>query len=573
MPDPQNQAPPPPPGFSPVQDAASAPPPPPGFSPVQSANQPQVTNTAGETMPADVAARHARSREGHTYGPSTFDQAITAMDTVTPGIKTGVDIASGFAKEAAKTGIGAARLIAGDQAASTVAPEDLETKGAAETVGGIVEQGGEWAMGDAALEGGLKLLKVAKNAPHLIELIENYPKAAKILMGGAKGAAVGAAQGAVKESAPGGEGAAAGAKGGAEGGAAGGALAETVGMVAKPILNKMGLATSAEEDIARAAQPGKRNTNFIADWQKAAPRLVKEIEEGGKFTDMDDAANRIRDVRQGIWNDEVKPAIEKHAKEVVDTTPVANAVRELSEKTALKKNFPEDAKKLADFANKYTSGSPLFDGDRSVADLEEEIELYNGKLTDKGFWKKSASEKAAMIKANPEIAAWKTASDAMRDTLYDHLENVSGVKGMKDLKQTYGAVANVENEIRGQVNVASRQRPLSMKQIIGLTAGIVHGGPAGWAAAALPVIDKLYNSPEALLNRAVSKSAPAGPVKQVVQKATNAVTKNAANIGGFTGEQGVLMLGPNGPVMMHPEDVDKAKQMGYKPVESAPDNK
>jgi len=107
---------------------------------------------------------------------------------------------------------------------------------------------------------------------------------------------------------------------------------------------------------------------------------------------------------------------------------------------------------------------------------------------------------------------------------------------MQELKKTYGAMRNVENEIRGQSLVAGRQAPMSLKQIIGLTAGVAHGGPLGWAAAAVPFLDKVYNSPESLLNRAVEKSTPPSATKQAVQAAAGAVGKTAKAGAAVAGE-------------------------------------
>jgi hypothetical protein len=94
---------------------------------------------------------------------------------------------------------------------------------------------------------------------------------------------------------------------------------------------------------------------------------------------------------------------------------------------------------------------------------------------------------------------------------------------MRNLKKTYGAMRDVEDKIRGQVNVSGRQSPMSLKEMIGLTAGIVHGGPMGWAAALLPIVDKAYNSPTSLLNRAVSAAKPPTEAQKAVQKGLETV--------------------------------------------------
>jgi hypothetical protein len=399
-------------------------------------------------------------------------------------------------------------------------------------IGSAAETVGEFAAGDEALGA---LGKMAKAPEALLALAERYPKTAKLLMGATKGATTAGAQGAVKESGPGGEGPVKGAKEGAIGGAIGGALAEGTGQVIKPVAKSLGLGTAAEEDITRAAQPGKRNDRFISDWALAKDRLAQELGEGGKYKDFQDAADRIMDVRQKLWDDEIKPAIDKHASEemfpavamtpqpgMVQYNPVSQAIRDRIT-PAMQRVSRQSAKAIEKFAQK-------FDGPMSIGDAEQTLEHMNAELTDLGYWKKTPSERAAAEKANPAIASRAAAVSSLRDELYNRLDAL-GEKGMKDLKKQYGAVANVEKEIRGQINTSGRQRPISLKQIIGITAGIAHGGPLGAAAAAVPVLDKLYNDPVSLLNRAVTKAAPEGAIKATAKKsvrAAGAVAEKAA---------------------------------------------
>ncbi len=500
---------------------------PPGaiLKPLAQSAAPQI-----EGLPAGAVLRPIKPVQNVNTSPATPApdlgrfQGVSELGTgVLKGAKETLRTLGGWAGEA----FGSPNVKPEDQPLQPFKGEDLGAKTPLEVGGKGVEEVGEWMAGDAALEGVARLAKIAKNAPHLIEIIDHFPKASKAIMALGKGAAVGGAQGAVKE------GSLEGAGHGAEGGALGAAAGEVVGAVAKPVLKSFGIGTSSIEDAMRAAQPGKRNIKFSEDWVTAQPRLAKELEEGGTFKDMGEAADRIGDVRRKLWTDEIEPAIGRHADEVFDTTGVAQSVR--SKITpALEKNFPEDAKSLREFADKYTSGTPLFSGDKTVAEAEKEIELYNAKLTDEGYWNKAPKARAAMERANPKIAAWRAASDAIREGLYTHLDT-AGEPGMAALKNEYGAIGNIENEVRGRENVAGRQVPLSMKKIIGLTSGMIHGGPAGIAAAALPFIDAWWNSPQELLGRAIAKGEPAGPIKQAVQKVAKAaapVAKAAAGVGG-----------------------------------------
>jgi hypothetical protein len=69
------------------------------------------------------------------------------------------------------------------------------------------------------------------------------------------------------------------------------------------------------------------------------------------------------------------------------------------------------------------------------------------------------------------------------------------------------------------------------------SAGISHGGPLGIVAAAIPYLDRAYNSPESLLNRAVEKSAPPSATKQAVQAAAGALGRTAKVSAAVAGEK------------------------------------
>jgi len=557
-----------------VQDQQQAP-----VADAASASQVKLDLSKSQPLPPAVTLDMSKSKPldpvqnvNKPATPTRADEVAGIQQKLHQGValQPGGEMVLGAAKGLAETGKGVISLLSGAAEHLGVSPERIaaanklagvdtplaealtKPEGIGQNIGSLGESIAEWAGGDEVLKG---LTKLAKVPEAVLALAEKYPKMAKLLTAGAKGAAVGGAQGALKE------GSVEGAEHGAEGGAIGGAAGEAVGIVAKPLLKAVGLGTSTVEDAMRAAQPGKRNVKFANDWATAQPRLVQELEEGGKFTDMGDAADRIGDVRRKIWSEEVMPAIEKHADEVFDTTGVANKVRKLADAPALKKNFPEDAKFLHDFADKYTSGTPLFSGEKTVAEAEKEIELYNAKLTDEGYWKKTPKERASMEKANPKIAAWRAASDEIRDGLYKHLDK-AGEKGIAALKNEYGAIGNIENEVRGRVNVAGRQVPLSMKKIIGLTSGMIHGGPGGVAAAALPFVDAWWNSPHELLNQAIAKSAPAGPVKEAIQAGFRAGTPIAKAAAGVAGENLVRFVASDGSTHeVNADQLDAAKKI------------
>ena len=396
-----------------------------------------------------------------------------------------------------------------------------ETKTPAESFGSGIENLAEFATGDELLAGisrVAELEKLAKSSPIIAKMIEKTPELfKKIATGTTKGAVVGGAQGAVKGAAEGD--AAGGAKGGAIGGAAGGAAAETVSAVAKPIANKMGIATEDTEDIMRAAKPGKRNDRFLADWDTAKGEYAKELDANGSYEDYNDAAERMRSLRQDFWKDKVAPKIAAHANEQVFPTNVGNAPQPGQSQMvfsnpisdSIRSKITPAMKRLDPKAEKAIETiAKRFDGTRTVKELEDDIEHLNAKLSLKdGYYSMTASERAAALKADPSIAATVAAVEASRDQLTSYLEK-AGEKDIPELKRMYGAMRNVENEVRGQVNVQGRQNPISLKQII----GIASGHPIGIAAT---LLDKIYNDPASILERAVRKNIPDGPVKSAVK--------------------------------------------------------
>jgi hypothetical protein len=543
----QGSAPPPPPGFVPVDanPTSTAPAPPPGFQPI-----PETVNGQSRFPVTSVPVPPS--------GPTPEEKYYQT----TPS-----DVVVGLGKDLLKTTAGVGELI---HAIPGIGPALIPSEGLAaeeklsektnlgEDIGGFAENVGEYATGDEILKGlgnVAKLEQLAKNSPIVAKIVENTPGLAKRILSSvtrtAKAGAVGGAQGAVKGAAEGGGDptlvvakAEEGAKSGAEGAALGSAAAETVGAVVKPVAKAVGLATTAEEDITRAAQPGKRNYRFLKDWSLAKDRIANEVEEGGKFKDMGEAADRIRDVRQNLWKDEIAPKIAVHANETFDTAPIANKVRN-SISPQMLTHAPEEAKIMQQFADKYTSGTPNFTGARSVADAEKDLEFFNAELEKEGYWKKTPQERASLQKVDGKIASRAAAVDALRTGLYDHLE-AAGETGIKDLKQTYGAIKNVENEIRGQVNVAGRQRPVSLKTII----GIASGHPVGIAAS---LLDRIYNAPEEILNRAVSKGGTPSMPKVVAQEAVKLGSAAAKKAAPVAGENLLRFIGSDGQVYFTPE--------------------
>jgi len=522
--------PPPPPGFSPVQPAdANTPPPPAGFSPV--------------TPPAPAASRPPAGKGG------------TTLDSLKNTAQFVGDVASGFGGSALKTVQGGAKILDSTvpgglnqaltgQPLAPIPAEYTEPRNTGERIGAFGEDVLEFAGGEAALKGLGFVEKIAAKSPKLLALLEKYPKASKILLSQVP---VGGVQGAVKGTAEGNSTTQSGV-GGAIGAGVGGAIGEkVVGPTIQKFGEAAGVLTSAEEDVMRALQSRKNDYNFLKNWELSKDRMVKEVGENDKFKDMFDAADRVRTVKQGVWDNEISPFLKQHASDdlfphpqgftgPMPNNPIAEAVRD---------RIPKDELQQANmkkFSKEVEGKAKLLESVRTVGQAETMLETMNAELQKAGYYKLSPSERAAWEKVDGFTASRVAGTKALRDRLYQYAEQ-NGGDDLKNTKATYGALKSMEEYMRGRANVSGRQQPISLKQAIGATVGLAHGGPLGAAAAALPIIDKIYNSPTELLNRAVKKVGQDSVSSSALEEMGRDFSKGAATSVKALAEKGAPVVG------------------------------
>jgi hypothetical protein len=255
-------------------------------------SQSMVTNSVGETMPADVAARHALTRQGKDYNPPD----PTAGTPYEGAAKLGnfvEDVVTGLGKKGLETIQGGVALA--NKAAKKLDPfdspahptpqlpipaaaADTEAHGFGEGVGGFGENVLEFMSGEELLSGFSKvaqLEKLAQSSPAISNLVSRSPAIIKKIFGSAaKGAVIGGAQGAVHGAAE--DKALEGAEGGAAGGAIGGAIAEGAAPGAKALARIFGLGgRTAEEAMVAAGRPSvTEDANYRQALKTAAPRIV-----------------------------------------------------------------------------------------------------------------------------------------------------------------------------------------------------------------------------------------------------------------------------------------------------------
>lgn len=458
------------------------------------------------------------------------------------------NIVGGLAKGAAKSVTGIGNALATGAEKLTGQPEgslhatfadDREQPSVARDVGEGVENIGEFTAGIEGLEGlakAAKITQMAKKYPLIAETLQmakDHPVIAKILGESAKGATVGGTQGAVKGSAEGKtkEGAEGGAVGGGAGGMVAAAAAEAATPIAKMLGKTLGIGTSATEDAVRGARPGKRNYKFAENFERAAPYMDAENLNSPAKT-IEDWADHTENARNNLYQQKIQPLVAKHTTEPLGGVNIADSIRN-EIPSAMKIEDPDQAKIMEEIANNFLPGQKF---QLQIGDAEDRLQYYNAKLAATGFWSKMPSERAALLKTNGTIAGLKAAGDAIRDEFYGRLEQLEPGANIANLKKDYGALRNVEDEIRGRVNVSDRQAPLSLKETIGIITGLGHGGPIGAAMAAVPMLDRFGNSPENLIARGVQKAARPGE-EGVVAKGAQKVGKAAKEAAPQAGAQ------------------------------------
>lgn len=512
------------------------------------------------TAPAGAAPAAAPSAAPDTSDLTTTPPTTTENTPPAPERGFMSNIVGGFLRGAAKDVVGAGNAASEgvarvegkpnwrDYGSGTMA-DNAEKPSIARGVGELGENMAEFSLGGEVLDAlkGLEFLNGTAKAAKLTELATKYPMVGrmlamskeypiigKIMAESAKAAAIGGAQGAVKGASEGR--AEQGAVEGAEGGAAGAAIGETAGAVAQEIGKTMGIGTTAIEDATRGAKPNKRNLRFAEDFQRAAPYMDAE-NSADQAKSVEDWADHADAARQKLWTQQIQPIIDRHAHVPLSGIAIRDSISDQIPRTWFKYH-PERAAQVTQLANKFMPGQVFA---LTVGDAEDELEQINADLAATGYWSKLPNERAALLKSDPTILGYKASADAIREELYNRLGILEPADAPKiqDLKKDYGALRNVGNEIRGQVNVAGRQAPISLKQTIGIATGLGQGTPLGAVVAAIPFADKVANSPEQLISRGVQKAARPGEegiVSKGVQAAGRGAKAAAPAVGAAAGE-------------------------------------
>ena len=265
---------------------------------------------------------------------------------------------------------------------------------------------------------------------------------------------------------------------------------------------------SPRQMLYKALKPINRNLEF----EHALGRAVPEIYEQARLMNrtiesLDDLIAVTKAAKKRIWQPYADFLGETKA--TINGDEIADAmIRAIPERIRLKS--PGAVKEIEDFAQRAYRGRRL-----SLQDAEDF--LQNANADTQAYYAQFPRARYTTAEASPTVASTLAESETLRKLIYaklDEISEISGAYGGKTLdarkvKQTYGALLNIEGEAYRRVNVAKRLAPESLTEQLG---GVMAAGRFAWGmtksvttASPGAALDASAALAEAMATRAAAK--------------------------------------------------------------------
>ncbi len=265
--------------------------------------------------------------------------------------------------------------------------------------------------------------------------------------------------------------------------------------------------------LTRAIKPGKNNVGWNDAIASAAPNIKAAEQLAGRpISGLDDAIEATQIAKKSLWQQykaRLGPAAQMGAQ--IDGNTIADAmVNSVDKRTAVQN--PTLVNRVSNVADTYRR--PL-----TVEEAEDFLQSANKDLNN--YYAKNKVGRQVALN-DPEMASTVAEAEALRNSLYSKLDEISG-PGAADLKRQYGALSNVEKEMVGRQNVVGRQQPQSLQeQLIAargygkIAKGVLTASPGdvleGLESTAASKWLKERNTSNALIERAFAKVEPSVPM-------------------------------------------------------------
>ena len=265
---------------------------------------------------------------------------------------------------------------------------------------------------------------------------------------------------------------------------------------------------TVKDALFRAIKPVKSNVMFDKHLDTAIPTIYQTSKEMGKdiahsSQPLQDLVDVVGQAKKNIWSS-WQQLIGPVKKATINGNKIADNI-EKGVTDWLKIHNPAAAERITAFAQNFRKPLTLEKSEEYVEALNNELHTY--------YAKNKVGQN--VLKNDPESNYLITTVESLRDALYSKLGELRSDSG-KQLKQLYGSLSNIQNEVQGRNIVSSRQAPMSLQEQINYPMAVARGvaGAArgdfrqaaeGLAQVAISRGMKEMNTSEELIRRAFQK--------------------------------------------------------------------
>lgn len=274
----------------------------------------------------------------------------------------------------------------------------------------------------------------------------------------------------------------------------------------------------ATKEIKRVAPPKAQELHYNESLKRSLPYIAEEV----KKTPIDlkqpesafqQASDVVKNAKTKLWEERISPQIARHKDVPVSGDVISNAV-EKKINFYLEEAEPTKAQSIKDYADKFRGKTyTISQVNELITGLNAEI----GKLN-----QKTPEGKAAVMQIDPLSTAREGAVEAMRDVMIRTLSE-RGEVGVKSFRQDYGALRQIQDAIRRNVNRAEKADIHSFSdvlrrhggtmsmgllgELVGSAAGLPPGASTGLGVGAMTVVEmaKRRARPNQTINRAFNR--------------------------------------------------------------------
>ena len=182
---------------------------------------------------------------------------------------------------------------------------------------------------------------------------------------------------------------------------------------------------------------------------------------------MNSFAGTIKTAKKNVWN-EYKQALGPNGDAPIDASNIADAMKD-SISARFRLQNPKAAEALDAVADTYNRPEGF-----TADELEDFLQSANNDLH--AYYAKNKVSRAVAAQ-DPSIASTLAEADAIRKTLYQKINELTGVDAAA-IKRRYGALSTLEEPVLKRQNVWARQQPDSLQEQLNIAQGAAKVGKA-----------------------------------------------------------------------------------------------